>query len=202
MRTLVINLASVVTGLTISFFFMWPFALLSIAIIPLMGFATAMEMKRFLGEDEGGNEAVDGTDSPGGIIVETLLNIRTVSALTLEEQRCKDYEAALAKVDGNVMKDSFISGVLSGLSIAIQQWVNALQFWWGGWLMYKFPDLYDFNSFLISMFALLFSLFALGAASQGATDKKKAEAAAGRLFYLINRESANDPLGTDGKKLD
>jgi ATP-binding cassette subfamily B (MDR/TAP) protein 1 len=201
-RTLVINLASVVTGLTISFFFMWPFALLSVAIIPLMGFATAMEMKRFLGEDEGGNEAVDGTDSPGGIIVETLLNIRTVSALTLEEQRCKDYEAALAKVDGNVMKDSFISGVLSGLSIAIQQWVNALQFWWGGWLMYKFPDLYDFNSFLISMFALLFSLFALGAAAQGATDKKKAEAAAGRLFYLINRESANDPLGTDGKKLD
>jgi hypothetical protein len=67
--------------------------------------------------------------------------------------------------------------------------------------MYKYPDVFDFNSFLISMFALLFSLFALGAAAQGATDKKKAEAAAGRLFYLINRESANDPLCTDGKKL-
>lgn len=126
-RTLVINLASVLTGLTISMYFMWPFALLSIGIIPFMGFATALEMKRFLGEDEGGAEAVDGTDSPGGIIVETLLNIRTVSALTLEEQRCKDYEAALAKVDGNVLKDSAVSGSLSGLSIAIQQWVNALQ---------------------------------------------------------------------------
>mmetsp|Transcript_21112 Transcript_21112/g.42254 ORF Transcript_21112/g.42254 Transcript_21112/m.42254 type:complete len:1529 (+) Transcript_21112:138-4724(+) len=201
-RTLVINLASVVTGLTISMYFMWPFALLSIGIIPFMGFATALEMKRFLGEDEGGAEDADGTDSPGGIIVETLLNIRTVSALTLEEQRCKDYEAALAKVDGNVMKESAVSGSLSGLSIAIQQWVNALQFWWGGWLMYKYPDVFDFNSFLISMFALLFSLFALGAAAQGATDKKKAEAAAGRLFYLINRESANDPLDTEGKKLD
>eukprot|EP00985_Skeletonema_marinoi_P009898 scaffold4657_cov140-Skeletonema_marinoi.AAC.4 len=201
-RTLVINLASVVTGLTISMYFMWPFALLSIGIIPFMGFATAMEMKRFLGEDDGGAEDADGTDSPGGIIVETLLNIRTVSALTLEEQKCKDYEAALAKVDGNVMKESAVSGSLSGLSIAIQQWVNALQFWWGGWLMYKYPDVFDFNSFLISMFALLFSLFALGAAAQGATDKKKAEAAAGRLFYLINRESANDPLDTEGKKLD
>jgi len=126
-RTLVINLASVVTGLTISMYFMWPFALLSIGIIPFMGFATALEMKRFLGEDEGGGEVADGTDSPGGIIVETLLNIRTVSALTLEEQRCKDYEAALAKVDGNVLKESALSGSLSGLSIAIQQWVNALQ---------------------------------------------------------------------------
>lgn len=51
------------------------------------------------------------------------------------------------------------------------------------------------------MFALLFSLFALGAAASGATDKKKAEAAAGRLFYLINRKSAIDPLSTSGKKL-
>ena len=68
--------------------------------------------------------------------------------------------------------------------------------------MYKYPDVFDFKSFLISMFALLFSLFALGAAAQGATDKTKAEAAAGRLFYLINRESANDPLDTEGKKLD
>ena len=51
------------------------------------------------------------------------------------------------------------------------------------------------------MFSLLFSLFALGAAASGATDKTKAEAAAGRLFYLINRKSAIDPLSSEGKKL-
>ena len=201
-RTLVINLASVLTGLAISMYFMWPFALLSIGIIPFMGFATALQIRHSLGEDEGGEGEIDGTDSPGGIIVETLLNIRTVSALTLEEQRCKDYETSLAKLDGNVMKENVVSGLLSGLSIAIQQWVYALQFWWGGWLLYEYPDVFDFNSFLISMFALLFSLFGLGAAAQGVTDKKKAEAAAGRLFYLINRESANDPLDIEGKKLD
>ena len=120
-RTLVINLASVATGLTISFIYMWPFALLSLLVIPFMGFATALEMKNFLGTDEGAEVVEDGCDSPGGIIVETLLNIRTVSALTLEEQRFKDYEKALAKVDGNIMKESAVSGVLSGLSIGIQQ---------------------------------------------------------------------------------
>ena len=217
---------------------MWPFALLSIGVIPFMGFATALEMKRFLGEDEGSEVVEDGCDSPGGIIVETLLNIRTVSALTLEEQRLDDYEKALAKAEGNVLSDSAVSGALSGLSIAIQQvscymgmyqtwacikllcstfillkilygipfntktkWVNALQFWWGGWLIFNYPEKFAFNDFLISMFALLFSLFALGAAAQGATDKKKAEAAAGRLFYIINRKSAIDPLSSVGKKL-
>ena len=68
--------------------------------------------------------------------------------------------------------------------------------------MYNYPDVFDFNSFLISFCALLLSLFGFGPAAQGATDKVKAEAAAGRLFYLINRESANDPLDTEGKKLD
>jgi ATP-binding cassette subfamily B (MDR/TAP) protein 1 len=82
-----------------------------------------------------------------------------------------------------------------------EQWVNALQFWWGAWLMYKYPGAFTFNEFLVAMFALLFSLFSLGAAAQGLTDKKKAEAAAGRLFYIINRESAIDPLNPSGKKL-
>lgn len=125
-RTLVINVSSVVTGLTISMIFMWPFALLSIGVIPAMGFATALEMKRFLGEDEGGEAVEDGRDSPGGIIVETLLNIRTVSALTIEEQRFDDYCKALEKAEGNMTKEAAVSGVLSGLSIGIQQWVNAL----------------------------------------------------------------------------
>lgn len=200
-RTLFINLSSVVTGLTISMVYMWPFALLSIAVIPAMGFATAVEMKRMLGSDEGGEVVEDGKDSPGGVVVETLLNIRTVSALTIEEQRFEDYKRAIENSEGKLLSESAISGLLSGLSMGIQQWVNALQFWWGGWLMYNYPDKFNFSDFLISMFALLFSLFALGAAAQGVTDKTKAEAAAGRIFYLINRQSAIDPLSTTGKKL-
>lgn len=101
----------------------------------LQGFASAIEMKRFLGEDEGVGDSEDGRDSPSGIIVETLLNIRTVSALTLEEQRFQDYERALAKSEGNLVKESLISGSLAGLGIGIQQWVNAVQFYWGGWLV-------------------------------------------------------------------
>lgn len=200
-RTLVMNLSSVMTGITISLIYMWPFALLSLGIIPFMGFATALEMKRFLGEDEGGENTEDGRDSPSGIIVETLLNIRTVSALTLEEQRYEDYKQALTKAEGDLVKESAISGILAGLAVGIQQWVNALQFWWGGWLLFNYPTVFGFEDFLIAMFALLFSLFALGAAAQGATDKPKAEAAMGRLQFLMNRKSEIDPLSTEGKKL-
>ena len=55
-------------------------------------------MKTMLGEDEGG-DVKEGLSSPGGIIVETLLNIRTVAALNMERQRYNDYVQALHKSD-------------------------------------------------------------------------------------------------------
>lgn len=180
---------------------MWPFALLAIGCVPLMGFATSIEMKQFLGEDAG----VDGQDelnSPGGIAVETLLNIRTVSALTLEERRFQDYQNALTAEAANHKTEAIMGGFTSGLSMFIQQWINALQLWFGGWMLFNFPDRYDFNDFLIANFAVLFALFGLGAAFQDVSDKKAVEESAKRVFYLLDRVSAIDPLSDEGKKID
>jgi ATP-binding cassette, subfamily B (MDR/TAP), member 1 len=89
-----------------------------------MGIATSFDMKRYLGEDEGNANAADNQNTPGGVIVETLLNMRTVSALTLEGQRYHDYERALQASEPNYKSDVFTSGVTGGLSIFNQQWIN------------------------------------------------------------------------------
>lgn len=202
-RSFILAMSSIIIGVSLSFYYMWPFALVSLATIPLMGFATAQEMKTFIGEDEGDADRVTQDDnSPGGIIVETLLNIRTVSALTMQKVRLEDYEKALRKSEVGYVWKGVQSGLTSGMSMLIQQWVNGLQFWWGGWLLFNYPDEFDFDNFLISMFALLFSLFGLGGAFQGISDKKEIEASAGRVFYLLDRQSRIDPLSTEGKKLD
>ncbi len=182
---------------------MWPFALLAIGCIPLMGFATSIEMKQMLGEDESNEDKSDedNKNSPGGVLVETLLNMRTVSALTLEQQRYNDYESALQRSDPNSGTALLITGMTGGVSMFIQQWINALQLWFGGWLLVKFPEDYEFRDFLISNFAVLFSLFGLGAAFQDISDRKEVEKSAGRIFYLLDRKSEIDPLGTDGKVL-
>ena len=74
-----------------------------------MGFATSIEMKQMLGEDEtASNDGKDELNSSGGVAVETLLNIRTVSALTLEKSRFKNYEDALLHESPNYIRDSFI----------------------------------------------------------------------------------------------
>ena len=206
-RSFLIAMSSIVTGITLSFIFMWPFALVALGCIPLMGFATSIEMKQMLGEDESDDpkdaaKSQDELNSPGGIAVETLLNIRTVAALTLEKQRMTNYEDAIIGSSHGVIKEGIVAGLTGGLSMFIQQWVNALQLWFGGWILFNYPDVFTFNDFIISMFSLLFSLFGLGAAFNGLSDRKETERSAGRIFYLLDKESKIDPLSTEGKKLD
>jgi len=193
--------SSVLIGVTLSFFYMWEFAIVALACVPVMGIATSLEMKQMFGEDEGAEETQEEASSPGGIIVETLLNMGTVSALTMEEERYKNYQIAMANDNENYVWAGVREGVMAGLSMFIQQWINALQIYYGGWLLYRFPEKYVLNDYLVSNFAILFSLFGLGSAFQDIADRKETEKSAGRIFYLLDRTSAIDPLSDKGKTL-
>jgi len=201
-RQFLVASSSMLTGLVLSFYFMWPFALLATACVPLMGFATSLEMKQMYGEDEGDENAKEEAESPGGIVVETLLNIGTVAALTMEEERYGRFEEALKQSEENYVRAGFHLGSLAGISMFVQQWINALQFWFGGWLLFKYPSKYTLNDFLISNMAILFALFGLGAAFQDISDRKQTENSASRIFYLIDKQSEIDPLSEEGKTVD
>ena len=50
--------------------YMWEFAMLALGCIPLMGFATSLEMQKMLGSDEGTDDDEDAVkNSPGGMYV-------------------------------------------------------------------------------------------------------------------------------------
>jgi ATP-binding cassette subfamily B (MDR/TAP) protein 1 len=202
-RTFVMSVASVVVGLIISFSLMWPFALLTLAILPLMGFGAHMEMKMYMGEDDGPAISKDdeNKDTSGGIVVETLLSIRTVASLAIEQMRADEYAAALRREDPSSVKTNLTKGLATGVGFLIQFWSMGLMFYWGGYLISNYPDVYGFRAYLISMFSLLFSLSGLSVAIMGATDKAKAKLAAERIFSLLDKKSPIDSLSDEGKKL-
>lgn len=68
-----------------------------------------MEMAMYMGEDEGDIEDID-ENSSGGILIETLSNIRTVASLTLEEKRAADYTKALEREDPHPIKTNMLKG--------------------------------------------------------------------------------------------
>lgn len=199
-RTLWMTVASVLVGLVLSFYYMWPFALVTLAILPAMGFGAYMEMKMYMGEDEGADAPEEGKDSAGSIVVETLLSIRTVASLTIEQLRTKEYTAALQREDPASVKTNLLKGLATGVGFLVQLWGMGLMFWWGGWLLDNYSSTYDSLGFYISMFALLFSLSGLSVAMMGATDQAKAKKAAERIFALIDRESPINSLSDAGKK--
>jgi ATP-binding cassette subfamily B (MDR/TAP) protein 1 len=174
--------------------------LLTLAILPFMGFGAIMEMKMYWGQEESANVKNE-ENSPGAILVETLLNIRTVASLVIEPIREREYSKALAKEDTvNGARTAFLKGAASGSGLFFQMWGMALMFWWGGKVLSDHPTLFSYRDYLISMFSLLFSLTGLSVSFMGITDKDKAKEAAKRIFELIDKKSLIDPLSNDGIK--
>jgi hypothetical protein len=70
-----------------------------------------MEMKIYMGADEGDDKYID-EHSPGGIVIETLSNIRTVASLTLEEKRAAEYLQALVDEDPRPIPTNVVKGMV------------------------------------------------------------------------------------------
>ena len=67
----------------------------------------------YFGEDDssGDGEEAD-ANSPGGIVVEALSNIRTVASLTLEDERAAEYAHALKEEDPHSFRNNVTKGQL------------------------------------------------------------------------------------------
>ena len=144
-----------------------PFALGILGIMPFIAFGAYMEEKMWMGEDEGDIEDTKVDEkSAAGIVVESLLNIKTVASLTLEKSRCHEFTAAMKREDPTPFRTNTIKGGAAGVGQLCQYWGISFMMWWGGWLIYNHPNLYSFRDFNISMWAVFFGLSGLGVAMQ------------------------------------
>lgn len=66
-------------------------------------------MRMYYGEDDGDETELD-ANSPGGIVIESLSNIRTVASLTLEDERATEYSHALEHEDPHPVRTNFFKG--------------------------------------------------------------------------------------------
>ena len=92
------------------------------------------------------------------------------------------------------------SAVADGYVVLMIRWVNAIQFCWGGWLLFNYPNHFGFEDFLRSNFALVLCQFGLGSAFAGLPDQQESQRAVNRLFALLDRESKIDPLSQEGEQ--
>ena len=73
----------------------------------------------YYGADEGDDEQMD-ENSAGSIAIDSVSNIQTIAALTLEEQKASEYAAALEHEIPHPIGKSFVGGVGAGAGQFIQ----------------------------------------------------------------------------------
>ena len=100
-----------------------------------------------MGHDQGLDKAPD-ENSPGGIVIEALSNIRTVASLTLEEQQAREYSRALDREDPHPIRTNLIKGCASGLGQLLQMFGMSLMFFWGSYLMSHYSETFSYRSFV------------------------------------------------------
>ena len=174
------------------------FAFVALGILPFMAFGRYMQNAQLRGSDEGDIEKTAMESSEGAVVIETLVNIRVVASLSLEDARVKTYADALARKGHKSLCRNCLAGTSQGLGSFFQMWGYGLMFYFGSWLMLNRG--YDMRDYLVSLFGLMLSLTGLAAATSGLTDAEKAKEAANRIFELIERHSEIDPLSEEGKK--
>eukprot|EP00934_Nitzschia_sp_Nitz4_P000886 Nitzschia sp. Nitz4//scaffold281_size24464//5181//15824//NITZ4_008397-RA/size24464-snap-gene-0.2-mRNA-1//-1//CDS//3329545607//886//frame0 len=198
-RTFVMAISSVGVGLVASFFCMWEFAFVALGILPVMAFGEYVQVLQMQGSDEGDATKTSSKSSEGAIVVETLVNIRSVAALRMENMQVKKYNEVLhGKVGSNSWMSNSFHNMGRGLGSFFQMSGYALMNYFGSWCLENRG--YEMRDYLIALFGLMLSLTGLATAMAGLTDSGKAREAASRIFELIERKSEIDPLSEEGGK--
>ncbi|KAI0455557.1 P-loop containing nucleoside triphosphate hydrolase protein [Xylaria acuta] len=171
----------------------WKIAVVGLAIVPLMlgaGFMKLWIVARF---DEKHGKAFE---KSVGISVEAVNSIKTVAALSLEQEILGTYQRSLEAPRKEVTRSIVWSNCFLALSMSISNLLYALIYWWGSKQIVS--GLYTQAQFFIVLISLLVSAQLWGQFFTLAPEITRAGRAVGRICDLIDLGSSE----TTGKAND
>lgn len=163
----------------------WKIAVVCLAVVPLMlgaGFMKLWIVARF---DEKHGKAFE---KSVGISVEAVNSIKTVAALSLEQEILGTYQRSLEVPRKEVTRSIIWSNGFLALSMSISNLLYALIYWWGSKQIVA--GLYTQTQFFIVLIALLVSAQLWGQLFTLAPEITRAGRAVGRICDLIDLGSS------------
>lgn len=171
----------------------WKMALCVLALLPIIAVVMEQVMSLMVyGTDDDGPNASKG--EAGGLFAMAVTNIRTVTALSLQNKIASDYEALIEPV----YKERRDQGVKTGFALGSSLFVifnsYALVFYVGGLLI--FHGEIGFTNMFEAIIVLMLAGEGLGTAMTDMADQKEAIKATRRVFDLVDAttDSPLDPL--------
>lgn len=186
----IIQLASTaIAGFAIAFAGSWKLTLVVLSTAPALAVVGGL-FGKFAAE-----ATVRGQKSyaaAGAVAEEALTLIRTVVAYGGEATEAAKYERLLRRAARDEERRAHLMGVSIGISMFIMLSVYGLSFWYGGKLV-RAGDVTP-GAVVTVFFAIIIGAMGLGQTAPGISAVHAARGAAPRVFEVIERASAIDPL--------
>jgi len=191
------NIATIVSGLIIGFYFGWKLCLVILATAPLLVLSNISQMRAMKGLTEKNRKALADANQ---IATETIVNIRTVAAFGSQKRIISAFEKKIWNPSVIGIKTGHTNGLFVGFGQFAMFGSNALGFWYGGVLIHD-GEL-NFLDVMTVFMAIFMSAMSIGQAMSLSSDATKAKSATSAIFKLVDSESEIDSYSTEGIKLD
>ncbi|XP_076805845.1 ATP-dependent translocase ABCB1-like [Clavelina lepadiformis] len=188
------NLATLLSWIVISFAYGWQLSLLTTGLFPILVLAEYFSTKVITRASI--LETIE-FDKAGHLASEAISNIRTVAALSNEENVVELYQTKLNEAGRNSLKKSIVIGASYGFSQAAGLFVFAAVFALAI-LLLKNGQL-EFNKVFLVMFSLIFGYTLIGQIPSFIPDYAEARLSATRLLALLDRVPSIDAYSPEGK---
>lgn len=194
--TILMVLTTLISAISVALAVGWKLSLVCISTIPVLlacGFLRFFMLAHFQ------RRSKRAYDSSASYASEAISAIRTVAALTREEDVLKQYRDSLAVQQRRSLISVLKSTALYAASQSLLFACFALGFWYGGTLIAKHE--YGMFQFFLCFMAIIFGAQSAGTIFSFAPDMGKAHHAASELKKLFDRKPNVDTWGQDGEPL-
>ncbi|KAF4963951.1 hypothetical protein FSARC_8086 [Fusarium sarcochroum] len=194
--TLLMVGTTLISAMVVSLAIGWKLSLVCIATIPVLlgcGFFRFYMLAHFQRRSKAAY------DSSASFASEAISAIRTVAALTREEDVLKQYRDSLAVQQHRSLISVLKSSLLYAASQSLLFACFALGFWYGGTLIGRLE--YTMFQFFLCFMAVIFGAQSAGTIFSFAPDMGKAHHSAGELKKLFDRQPVIDTWSDSGERL-
>jgi len=188
--------SSFVTGISIGFAYGWALTLVILAVVPILAAGGAAYAKVMADATLAGQTAYA---KAGGVASEALSLIRTVVAFGSEEQEAVRYEGHLRSAAATAKRRAILTGAALALTFFTLLDSHALAFWVGNRLVRR-GDMLP-GEVLTVFFCILIGAMGIGQVQPSVSALNAARGCAPRIFDIIDRVSAIDPLDDEAGEI-
>jgi ATP-binding cassette subfamily B (MDR/TAP) protein 1 len=195
--TLIMVFTTLIAACTVALAVGWKLALVCIATMPIVigcGFFRFWMLAHY---QRRAKRAYSGSASYAS---EAITAMRTVAALTREDDVLNQYKASLAVQQRSSLISVLKSSILYAASQSFMFLAFALGFWYGGTLIATYE--YDMFQFFLVFSSVIFGAQSAGSVFSFAPDMGKAVEASRELKTLFDRQPIVDTWAEDGDKLE